>query len=125
MVLASALHMRTKHHQEETTANVMTVHPLEAAIAVMAAETATAVVVEDATAVTETDAAKGIVVDVATTATATAAEADTATGLTSATARGGRAGAEPEAQDHPPVEGMEIPVVVAIAETDLSFLLSI
>jgi hypothetical protein len=117
--------MRTRRLQEETTANAMIVHPMEAAIVAMAAETATVVVVGDATAVTETDAAKEIVVDVATTITAIAAGADTATGLTSATARGERVGAEAEAQDHPPVEGMEIPVVVAIAGTDLLFLLSL
>lgn len=123
VVPVSEPHTRTRRHQEETTANVLTAH-LEAAIVAMAAGTATVVVVvEDATVATETDAATGTVAVVAMTATAIAAGADIATGLTSVTARGGRAGAEAEAQDHPPAEGVVILVVVAIAGTDLSFLL--
>lgn len=125
MVPVSEPHTRTRRHQEETTANVMTAH-LEAAIVAIAAGTATVVVlVEDATAAIETDVATGTVAVVAMTATEIAAGADTATGLTSVTARGERVGAEAEAQHHPPAEGMVNLVVVAIAGTDLSFLLPI
>ena len=125
MVPVSEPHTRTRRHREETTANVMTAHLMEAATVAIAAGTVTVVVVvvEDATAATEMDAATGTVAVVAMIATVIAAGADTATGLTSATARGERAGAEAEAQDHPPAEGVVILVVVAIAGTDLSFLL--
>jgi hypothetical protein len=89
-------------------------------VAVIAATAAgTVTVVEDAmAAITGTDVATGTAADVAMTATATVAEAGTATGLTSVIARGGRAGVEAEARDHPPAEGAVIPVAVAIAETD-------